>query len=294
VLRCAGTGNGDGDADAARFKLTLLLAGLLAAVTCDDAPRGLDLAEELSRAFCAHQLSCCSPFELAAVTGGRYATEEDCVGYATVSMRQQLGTIDGAIDLGRISVDPARAEACVKAFRERSCNVSNVLPENIGPLPTVAEILAFCPDLLVGHVPMNKACNVAQECVQGSRCVGNVPGTTAASRHVRFAHDADQAASDCACPTKRRGSTATPPPTAIGGRASPAEPPQFVCGPAGKIGEPCVIEYDFMTGTISSNCDASRRLYCNQFCRRYATVGRAVRSGPAAGVRPRSGARAVL
>ena len=93
-----------------------------------------------------------------------------------MSTRQQLGTIDGAIDLGRISVDPARAEACVKAFSERSCNFSNVSPENIGPLPNVAEILAFCPELLVGHVPMNKACNVSQECVRGSRCVGNVPG----------------------------------------------------------------------------------------------------------------------
>ena len=50
-------------------------------------------------------MNCCSPFELAAVTGGRYATEADCVAYATVSTRQQLGTIDGAIDLGRISVD---------------------------------------------------------------------------------------------------------------------------------------------------------------------------------------------
>ena len=263
-------------------------------MTCDDGPRGLDLAEELSRAFCAHQLSCCSPFELATVTGGRYATEEECVGYATVSTRQQLGTIDGAIDLGRISVDPARAEACVKAFSERSCNVSNVSPENIGPLPNVAEILAFCPDLLVGHVPMNKACYVSQECVRGSRCVGNVPGNNGGFAGMVGSPTMPTSGLGLCVPYQKAGEHCNTSADCDRGARLACQPPQFVCGPAGKIGQPCVIEYDFMTGTISSNCDASRHLYCDQFCRRYRDRQRAVRSGPAAGVRPRSGDGAVL
>jgi hypothetical protein len=256
-----------------RFKLTLLLAGLVAALTCDDAPPGPDLAEELSRAFCAHQLNCCSPFELAAVTGGRYATEADCVAYATVSMRQQLGTIDGAIDLGRISVEPARADACVKAYRERSCNSSTVSPESIGPLPNVAEILAFCPDLLVGHVPMNKACNVAEECVQGSRCVGNIPGNNGGFAGMVGSPTMPTTGLGLCVPYQKAGEHCNSSADCDQAAHLACQPPQFVCGPAGKIGDPCVVEYDFMTGMISSNCDESRHLYCDQLCRRYPTAG---------------------
>jgi hypothetical protein len=256
-----------------RFKLTLLLAGLVAALTCDDAPPGLDLAEQLSRAFCAHQLNCCSPFELAGVTGGRYATEPDCVAYATVSMRQQLGTIDGAIDLGRISVDPARAEACVKAFRERACNASMIVFENIGPLPNVAEILAFCPDLLVGHVPMNKACNVTQECARGSRCVGNVPPNNGGFAGSMGAPTTPTTGLGLCVPFQKAGEHCNTSADCDQAARFACQSPQFVCGPAGQVGDPCVVEYDFATGTISSNCDASRRLYCDQFCRRYPTEG---------------------
>ncbi len=272
----------------------MLLAGLLAAVTCDDAPRGLDLAEELSRAFCAHQLNCCSPFELAAVTGGRYATEADCVAYATVSMRQQLGTIDGAIDLGRISVDPARAEACVKAFGERACNFSTSFPESVGPLPNVAEMLAFCPDLLVGHVPMNKACNVTQECAQGSRCVGSVPGNNGGFAGMVGSPTMPTSGLGLCVPYQKDGEHCNTSVDCDQAARFACQQPQFVCGPAGQVGDPCVIEYDFMTGTISSNCDASRRLYCDQFCRRYPIAGEPCDLNRPRGVRPGSGAGAVV
>ena len=278
-----------------RFKLTLLLAGLLAALTCDDAPRGLDLAEQLSRAFCAHQLTCCSPFELAAVTGGRYATEADCVAYATVSTRQQLGTIDGAIDLGRISVDPARAEACVKAFRERSCNASMmIIPESIGPLPNVAEMLAFCPDLLVGHVPMNKACNVTQECVRGSRCVSNISTNNGGFAGSMGAPTMPTSGLGLCVPYQKVGEHCNTSADCDQAARLACQPPQFVCGPAGQVGDRLRHRIRFHDGRDFEQLRRVPPPLLRPVLPALSDRGRAVRSEPVAAVRPRSGAGAVV
>src|SRR4029079_10558189 len=87
--------------------------------------------------------------------------------------------VDGAVARGRITLDPARAAACMAAYKDRACRTSPQSPQAIGALPDVAEVLALCPELLVGHVPDGAACDLAPECMAGSRCVGAgaTPGT---------------------------------------------------------------------------------------------------------------------
>ena len=85
--------------------LSLLAAASFAVLGCDDAPREVPLAVKVAEAFCAHQFACCSPFEISTVTMDRYKTEADCLSFATLAARQQLGTVQGAIAQGRISVD---------------------------------------------------------------------------------------------------------------------------------------------------------------------------------------------
>ena len=123
---------------------SLLLAASLAALTCDDARRSDSLAEDLARAFCAHRFACCSPFEISAISTDRYKNEADCVEFATLAARQQLGTVEGAIAQGRITVDDARAEACFRAYRNQACAAAGntfigIFPQQqLSPLPDAA------------------------------------------------------------------------------------------------------------------------------------------------------------
>src|SRR4051812_16455102 len=148
-----------------RARTSLLLAALSVAVlNCDDAPREVQLAERVAEAFCAHQFDCCSPIEISTLASDRYATEKDCMSFAALAARQQLGTVQGAIAQRRISIDEAAADACVAAYRRRACNTSVQAPEALSAVPNVADVLASCPDMLVGHVPDDRACNLPQEC----------------------------------------------------------------------------------------------------------------------------------
>ena len=143
----------------------LLLAGAAAAIAlaCDDAQPAFQLADQIAQAFCARQFVCCSPLEISLLASDRYTTEQGCVGFAMLSARDQLGTIEGAISQRHITVDPGRAAACVAAYRDRKCNTSAQATQGtqgIGGLPDVTELLALCPDLLVGHIPNGGACNI--------------------------------------------------------------------------------------------------------------------------------------
>ena len=111
------------------------------------------------------------------------------------------------------------------------------------PLPNVAEVLAFCPDLLVGHVPMNKACNVAQECVRGSRCVGNIPGNNGGFAG-RWARPRCRRSLGLCVPYQKAGEHCNTSADCDRAAHLACQPPQFVCGPAGQVGDPCVVEYD--------------------------------------------------
>ena len=103
-------------------RLPSLLAALAAAGRADlrrRPARTMPLAARVARAFCAHRFACCSPFEISAMTSDRYNNEADCVEFATLAARQQLGTVEGAIAQGRITIDDARADACLKAYRDQ-------------------------------------------------------------------------------------------------------------------------------------------------------------------------------
>jgi len=245
----------------------LLLTASFAALTCDDGAKSVPLAEQIASAFCAHQFSCCSPFEISMVTNDRYATEADCVAFATLSARQQLGAIEGAAAQGRITMDPAKVEACMNAYRAQRCNGSVQTPVSLGALPNVGDFLARCPDLLVGHVPIDRACNFAQECARGSRCVGGAPTSSGmAGSFGGVPQTTTPTAGPGICvayqkPGERCNDSSDCDQTMHLACRTPA----FQCGPGPREGEPCTLVFDQFTGQVSSDCDSSLQLFCDQF-----------------------------
>src|SRR5580765_103982 len=151
--------------------LFLLAAAAAAGLACDDAQPEFPLADQIAQAFCAHQFGCCAPVEISLLTQDRYTTEAGCVAFATLATRQQLGTVEGAIAQGHITVDPRRAAACVAAYRDAGCySTPQQMVQGLSGLPDVSAVLAFCPDLLVGHVGTGRPWNVSQECLHHARC----------------------------------------------------------------------------------------------------------------------------
>ncbi|HXU04624.1 MAG TPA: hypothetical protein VN903_26865 [Polyangia bacterium] len=261
----------------------LISVAVLTLQTCDDARPVVPLAEELATAFCTHQLSCCSPYELSLVTSDRYTTESECLPYATLAAREQLGAIEGALAQGRITVDPAALDECVKAIAGAACNVSgNVqlgayVPTNVSSVPDLGTALKYCPNLFVGHVANNQACNLTQECVAGSRCVGGPPpppiynggygGQTmpvqllpSPGLCIPYQKDGDRCndSSDCEPNHSCRA-------------------PDFVCGPPNKEGDPCTTNFDPLTGIVTSGCSPELGLFCDDqstfTCRHYPRAG---------------------
>jgi hypothetical protein len=255
--------------------VALVFAASLAALTCDDGRPEVPLADEFAKAFCAHQLACCSPYELSLVTSDRYKTEDQCLPFATLAAQQQLGAIQGAIVQGRISVDPAKLAACVAAYRDGACNTSLQAPLTPSAVPDLGVALTACPDLFVGHVPNGQACNLPQECAPGSRCAGGpskpiygyYPGlpapvalTPSPGLCVAYQKDGEPCndSSDC-------------------GPSHSCRTPEFVCGPPTPEGQPCAATVSPLTGQVTSNCDASAGLFCDQVftftCRHFPRAG---------------------
>jgi len=257
--------------------LALLFAAALAAVTCDDGRRDVPLAEQFAKAFCAHQLSCCSPYELSLVTSDRYATEAECLPFATLAARQQLGAIEGAIAQGRISVDPVKLDACVAAYQARACNTSLQVPMPISAIPDLGIALTYCPDLFAGHVPTNAACNLTQECAAGSRCAGG-PAQPMNGYYPGLPVPVQLTPSPGLCvPYQKDGEACNE-----SGDCDPnhsCRSPEFVCGPPTAEGQPCVQMLNPLTGLVTSNCDVSAGLFCDDItsispiCRHFPRAG---------------------
>ena len=243
--------------------LSLVFVIALATQTCDDATPVVPLAEELASAFCTHQLACCSPYELSIVTTERYATEDECLPFATLAARQQLGAIENALALGRLSVDPAALDKCLKAIGQGACNASSMqqiyLP-SISATPNMGLALTYCPDLFVGHVQYNEPCNLTQECVAGSRCVGgptqpnyNYPGLPVPVQLLpspglclAYQKPGEPCNQDADCDPDHS-----------------CRSPEFVCGDLAKEGAPCFAQTDPFTGLVTSNCSAKAGLFCD-------------------------------
>ena len=182
--------------------------------------------------------------------GSRYKTEADCVAFATLATRQQLGTIEGAIAQGRISVDPARAEACVTAYRDRSLQLRRCIsPREHRP----AAERRRDPRLLPGPAGRPRPDEQGVQRRPGMRAGIALRRRRARAINGGFAgmvgspDDADDRPRDCACPIKRRASTATHPSDCDRRRTSPAAAGVRL-RPGRQDGQPCVVEFDFMTG----------------------------------------------
>ncbi|HEY7376643.1 MAG TPA: hypothetical protein VIF57_31075 [Polyangia bacterium] len=271
-----------------RSRRLLLLAGAALVVpACDDAQPGVPLAEQLAEAFCAHQFACCAPIELSALTSDRYTTQAACVSFAALAAREQLAAVDGAVARGRITIDPAGAAACVAAYRDRACRTSPQSPQAIGALPDVAEVLALCPELLVGHVPAGAACDLSPECMPGSRCVGVTSsvvsggGTTGVPTGAGAAGGGGPAVSLGRNPGicvryQTLGQPCNDSSDCDPGAGLVCRSPGFVCGPRLTEGEACALQFDPLTGQASDACDGARHLYCDTgalVCRPYPQAG---------------------
>jgi hypothetical protein len=261
-----------------RFAL-LLFAVPLAALTCDDARRDDPLSERVAAAYCAHQFDCCSPFEITLMSSDRYETEAECLPFATLAARQQLGTVEGAIAQGRITVDAARADACLAAYRDQRCgNGAQTrmqpvpVPQAVSPALNAADVLTSCPDMLIGHVPDGRACNLSLECTRGSRCVS---GTSGGGYGIGGAGGALVATPGVCARYQPEGEPCNLPSDCDPARHS-CHTPDYVCGPKSQRGEACTVQLD-ITGSAVDDCDASQGLFCDQTfsssCQRYPTDG---------------------
>ena len=137
--------------------------------------RGVDeLAAEITSAFCAWQFRCCSGVEISQLEGGRYRNEEECrTSSVALSVSTQLALAASTVRAGRTTLEPTAAAACVEAYRNRACNLipsETNLPET-PTLPDVAAILAACPDVFVGRIPVGQPCEMTAACAPGARCV---------------------------------------------------------------------------------------------------------------------------
>jgi hypothetical protein len=252
--------------------LSLVALASFAAATCDDARRLVPLAEQVAEAFCAHQFACCSPFEISTMTSDRYTTEKECTTFAALAAHRQLGTVEGAVAQGRITIDPATAEACVKAYRDRGCRAPEQPsplqpPEFISSVPDVTDVLAFCPDLLVGHVPNNAACNLAQECVRGSRCLSNAPVVPGGYGTMPGTSSLVPVPGVCVA-YQQTGEPCNESADCDPNANLACRQPEYRCGAKPQIGEACTAQFDPYSNQVTGDCDATRHLYCDPFITR--------------------------
>src|SRR5262249_48685426 len=145
-------------------------------------------------------------------------------------------------------IDPGRAAACLEAYRDRACNTFAQGAGAISPLPNAGDLFALCPDLLVGHVPDGKACNLVPECMRGSRCVattqqppvinGGVAGTFGGTGGVS---GAALASNPGVCvPYQQQGEACNTSEDCDPAADLACRSPDFVCGPPAQEGDTCV------------------------------------------------------
>ena len=255
------------------FLLTAAAASFTA-LTCDDSqPVVAPLADKVAAAFCAHQFRCCSPFELSTLTQDRYTTEDECIPFAKLAAREQLGAVQASLLEGRTTIDPAALDDCVNAYRDSTCTLSTgYVYTPIGPTPNVLTVLSYCPDLFVGHVPDDGACDLAQECQRGSRCAnGRNPsyyGTAGTSGNVSLTPTPG-----VCLPYQKAGEPCNS--TFDCDPAGRLACRNFVCATPARDGERCQIQMDVLTGQTTSDCDPS--LFCESVatftCRHYPREG---------------------
>ena len=241
------------------------------ALTCktENLPAGLHLADDLAAAFCQHQLDCCSPAELGEVAQGRYTTEAECLPFARLAAEQQLAVLENAIVSGHIVVDGTAAAACVRAYAQRACNTSQVAPEMVDQLPNIAQALAACPGLMEGRVPAGGHCEIAEECMPGTRCSGGGTAVGTGAGGFGGGFIAPAAANGACIAVARLGGACNETADCDPRDNLTCRKPGFVCGRRAKLNEPC--GFDPQTGGPTIECDFTQKLVCDfnqNVCRR--------------------------
>jgi hypothetical protein len=163
-----------------RAAALLLVAAAAGCSSAGTSPQGAystteAFANQITAAFCSWQFRCCSAIEIVGLGNGRYTTEATCASSGVaLSVADQLALTGNAIQYGLLAIDPAVASTCLDAYKTRPCNpTSNRFGGQVEvPIaPDVSAIVAACPGLVVGLVPVGERCDMTGECVAGARCV---------------------------------------------------------------------------------------------------------------------------
>jgi hypothetical protein len=114
--------------------------------------------------MCDWQFRCCTLPEVDAIGGSSYVTPADCRPATVLGLETLLGEARAAATVGNVTLDPARATACLHTFDGASCS-SPAFPQD----PWMR--FAGCPDPFVGQVAAGAPCRLRDECAPGARCV---------------------------------------------------------------------------------------------------------------------------
>ncbi len=119
---------------------------------------------DLAGAACKWQFNCCSLPQIDLLGTSAYLTETDCQWYTELLLRDRLLDVRAAVAVGRISMAPELAKACLESFATGGC---------AGPTQDVDPwvLLSSCRDPFVGRVAAGERCFVSNECTTGSQCV---------------------------------------------------------------------------------------------------------------------------
>ena len=157
-----------------------------------------------------------------------------------MAVNDQLLFVRTAVGEGLMTFDPAKAAECLAAYRNRPCNPPRVttfdpygggMTTTVSPTPNVHELIAACPDLLVGRIADGNRCDMTAECAAGSRCVaGSGAGGASGGYYDPY----------------------NPPPPPQQSATTPVGS-SGICSRAQQLDEPC---------NVSSECDVSANLVC--------------------------------
>jgi hypothetical protein len=233
-----------------------------------------DLGAAITAAFCAWQFRCCTAVEITALEANAYRTEAACAGSGVaVAVRDQLALAGDAVANGLLTLDPAAASACVDAYRRRPC----LGPQSGPPAaePDVSAVVAGCPGLFVGQIPVGLRCDMTAECVSGSRCVASTALGGAAASPPSFGVCEPYRALGESC---NDSSDCDP----AGGLY--CRDLDRTCAAPAAAGEPCGPSPTAPLTMQTIACDAAQGLFCDPtalVCRHLAEAGQPCQAGTA-------------
>jgi hypothetical protein len=214
------------------------------------------LAAGFTEAFCTLQLRCCSALEISAL-GGRYATPEACMGSSVArEVELQLAIAGPSFERGRMTIDWRRASECLQKYAARACSSPRMVSPGI-VTPSVADLLASCPGMLVGHVNAGERCDLEGECVAGARCFfpGSNPGLPLPPNQGPLTAPGG----GICVPHRKQGETCVSHADCDPAMNLVCHSTDRLCGPAAQLGASCGAVFP---SAAPDECDRKARLYC--------------------------------